>query len=164
MVAGIIHYTLDLFSMNKYNPIYYLLIVLLIMGGFASMAQNDYGMKILGLVALAFSILFGVQLISLFMKKESRDNSDAVELVCLMVLSAILAMRVFYLRFPLVEIVFGVAGLLMVLLYARKLFRTYRENQPKNKLMAWLIVLFHASIILYVVSMGWRLRAIFIRP
>ena len=33
--------------MKSYNSIYYLLAVMLILGGFASMAQNDYGMLIL---------------------------------------------------------------------------------------------------------------------
>jgi uncharacterized protein with PQ loop repeat len=123
------------------------------MGGFASMAQNDYGMKILGLVALAFGVLFGVQLISFFRNKENENLSEVLELVCLIVLAAILAMRVYYLHFPLVEVVFVIAGFFMVLIYARKLVRTYQENQTKSKLMAWFIVLFHASIILYVVSM-----------
>jgi hypothetical protein len=140
--------------MNKYTTYYYLLFVLLIMGAFASMAQNDYGIKVLGVVAVAFSLLFCVQLALFFIEKaDTKDKSDAIELVCLILLSAILALRVFYIRFPFVELLFGGAGLLLVLLYARKMIKSYLINQTKSKAMAWLIVLFHASIILYVVSM-----------
>ena len=140
--------------MKKYNPIYYLLFVLLIMGAFASMAQNDYGIKILGLVALSFSLLFAIQLISANRKKSARrDKSDLLELLSLILLSLILALRVFYIRFPFVELVFGGAGILLVIIYARKALRSFRLNQPKSIRMAWLVLGFHSSILLYIVSM-----------
>ncbi len=140
--------------MNKYATYYYLLFVLLITGAFASMAQNDYGVKVLGLVAVAFSLLFLIQLVSSFTKKdESKDMSGVIELFSLFLLSAILALRVFYIRFPFVEFFFGGAGLLLVLIYVRKLMRTYRLDRHTSKMMAWLVLLFQASIILYIVSM-----------
>jgi hypothetical protein len=124
------------------------------MGAFASMAQNDYGIKILGVVAVAFSVLFLSQLISFFSKKnQNRDNSEAVELFSLILLSGILALRVFYIRFPFVELFFAGAGLLLVIVYIRKLVSSYKLNQTKSKSMAWLVLLFHASIIFYIVSM-----------
>lgn len=153
MVDGITLFTLGLSDMKNYNPLYYLLFVLLIMGAFASMAQNDYGQKILGVVAIAFSVLFLIQFASFLLQKEKGDVGDGLEVFCLVVLSAILAMRIFYIRFPYVELVFGGAGLLLVLVYGWKLIRSYRENQPKSKLMALLVLLFHASIIFYIVSM-----------
>ena len=140
--------------MRTYTTYYYLLFVLLIMGAFASMAQNDYGIKVLGLVAVAFSVMFLIQLISFFSKKnENKDKSDAVELFSLILLSGILALRVFYIRFPFVELFFGGAGLLLVIVYVRKLVNSYKLNQAKSKSMAWLVLLFHASIIFYIVSM-----------
>ncbi len=140
--------------MKKYNPIYYLLFVLLIMGAFASMAQNDYGIKILGLVALSFSLLFSIQLISTYRKKTTkRDKSDFLELLSLILLSLILALRVFYIRFLFVEVVFGGAGILLVMVYGGKALRSFRLNQPKSNRMAWLVLGFHCSILLYVVSM-----------
>lgn len=140
--------------MKKYNPIYYLLFVLLIMGAFASMAQNDYGIKILGLIALAFSLLFTIQLISVVRKKAAKQEASVVfELFSLILLSLILCMRVFYIRFPFVELVFGGAGLLLVLVYIRKSLRSFRLNQPKSSPLAWLVLLFHSSIVLYVLSM-----------
>jgi uncharacterized membrane protein len=140
--------------MNKYATYYYLLFVLLIMGAFASMAQNDYGIEILGLVAVAFSFLFLIQLISSFNKRrESKDASGAIELFSLVLLSGILSLRVFYIRFPFVEIVFGIAGLLLVLVYVYKLNKSYKLNCHKSKVMTWLVLLFQMSIILYIASM-----------
>lgn len=140
--------------MNKYATYYYLLFVLLIMGAFSSMAQNDYGVKILGMVAIAFSFLFLIQVISSINKKnENKNKSGVIELFSLFLLSGILALRVFYIRFPFVELFFGGAGLLLVLIYGRKLVRSYKLNQPKSSVMAWLVLLFQASIILYIVSM-----------
>ncbi len=42
--------------MKSYNTLYYLLTVLLIMGAFASMAQNSYGMQIISVVCIAFGL------------------------------------------------------------------------------------------------------------
>lgn len=137
--------------MNKYNPLYYLLVVLLIMGGFASMAQNDYGMKILGLVAAAFSLLFILQFIQ-FLQKKSK-LVELMELGSLSILSIILAMRVYYVRFEFVEVVFGVAGMLLIIAYSLKLLNSWRAISNQSRVLAILVILFHSSIILYVVSM-----------
>ena len=50
------------------NLYYFLLFILLIMGTFASMAQNNYGMKIIGGVAFAFALIFIVEFISVIRK------------------------------------------------------------------------------------------------
>ncbi len=140
--------------MKKFNTLYYLLFVLLIFGSFASMAQNDYGIKILGTVAIAFCILFSIHLIS-FINKENdkREKSNGFELASLIVLSGILTLRVFYIRFPFVELIFGTAGLLLIFVYINKLVRQYKLNEVKSSLMAGLVGLFHASIIFYLASM-----------
>ncbi len=138
--------------MKQLNTIYYLLFVLLIMGAFASMAQNDYGITILGLVSVSFSALFSIQLISFLGKKES-DWSHAIELISLAVLAGIMALRIFYIHFSFVEIVFGIAGMLLILVYVRKLVQAYSSINPKSKRLAWLIVAFYGSIILYFLSM-----------
>lgn len=138
--------------MRQYNTLYYLLFVLLIMGAFASMAQNEYGVAILGLVAVSFSALFLIQFISVFTKRE-RDWSHAVELTSLAVLSGIMALRVFYIHFSFVEILFGIAATLLILVYVRKMVQAYSSINLKSKRLAWLIVAFYCSIVLYTFSM-----------
>ena len=58
--------------MKSYNTIFYLLFVLLIMGAFASMAQNNYGMKILAGVAVAFGIVFLIRFLESFKEKSNK--------------------------------------------------------------------------------------------
>ena len=59
--------------MKKNNPIYFLLFILLVMGAFASMAQNSYGLKLMGGVAFVFGLVFIVEFISGLGKKDNKD-------------------------------------------------------------------------------------------
>ncbi|MBA2746636.1 MAG: hypothetical protein H0U44_10455, partial [Flavisolibacter sp.] len=58
--------------MKKFNTIYYLLFILLVMGAFASMAQNSYGLKIMGGVAFVFALVFLLEFISVLRTKDKR--------------------------------------------------------------------------------------------
>lgn len=139
--------------MGRYNIIYYFLFFLLIMGAFASMAQNDYGINILGFVAASFSLLFSIQFIRLYQKSDNAGLYDKLELISLAILAAILTMRVFYIRFQFVEIAFGVAGIVLIVIYVMKLIQAWKSIRPRNKLLAFLIVMFYGSIVLYLTSM-----------
>jgi len=123
------------------------------MGAFASMAQNDYGLKLVGVVAALFGLLFIIQLFFHLWKKSNKGIIDSLELVSLAALAVILAMRVFYLRFQFVEIVFGLAGLILIALYIQKLIQSWYGLKDKSRILAILILLFHTSIVLYVTSM-----------
>ena len=96
--------------MKKYNTIYYLLFILLIMGAFASMAQNSYGLKIMGGVAFVFGLLFLIEFISVLSEKGKKDIYRLIEPACLLTLSIIFALRVFYIHFPFVEWLFAEIG------------------------------------------------------
>jgi len=140
--------------MKKYNPIYYLLFILLVMGAFASMAQNSYGLKIMGSVAFIFGIVFIVELITVLRKKEKKDVYVLLELTGLSLLSIIFGLRVFYIRFPYIEFLFGAAGVLLVLVYLRKMILRFRHFQPRNSFLARLVLVFHFSIILFLISLA----------
>jgi len=139
--------------MRTFATYYYLLFVLLIMGAFASMAQNDYGVKILGGVAMAFSILFLIQLMLWIASKEKYGAIVLIELGSLVLLSMILGMRVFYIHFTFVEVIFGFAGLMLIFSYAAKSFQSWMELKNKNRMMAILMSFLYGSIILYTLSM-----------
>ncbi len=139
--------------MKKYNTLYYLLFMLIVMGAFASMAQNDYGTTILGLSAVSFSVLFLVQLISMVITTKNWIKNGAIELVSLCVLAGILAMRVFFIHFQFVEFVFGVAGLLLLLVYLRKMVHSNSLVKLNSQKLVWLIRIFYGSIVLYLISM-----------
>ena len=139
--------------MKKYSLIYYLLFILLVMGSFASMAQNSYGLKIMGGAGFVFGLLFLIEFISLLRKKGNRDVFALMEPLCLFFLSVILALRLYYIHFSYVELLFAAAGVLLALIYLRKMILNFRDIQPKNNLMAIIIGVFHLSIILFFVSL-----------
>ena len=138
--------------MKRYTTAYYLLFVLIVMGAFASMAQNDYGMSILGLVATSFSVIFLIQLITI-LTKEQTSKSEVAELVCLIVLTSIMAMRVFYIRFTLVEYVFAIAGLVLIVVYVQKMLRVYKQVKADNQKLSLLVLIFYGSVALFLISM-----------
>ncbi len=139
--------------MKKYNSIFYLLFILLIMGTFASMAQNSYGLKIMGGVAFVFASLFLIEFISVLREKGKKDIYRLIEPACLLILSVIFALRVFYIYFSFVELLFAAAGAVLVLIYTGKMILRFRNMKPMNNMLALLIVLFHLSIILFLVSL-----------
>jgi hypothetical protein len=139
--------------MKKYITYYYLLFVLLVMGAFASMAQNSYGFKIMGMVAFVFGLLFLTQLVYLLKNKSKVDYLIISELIGLFTISIILGLRVFYIHFELIELLFGLAGGLLLAVYSIKVFKLFKEIIQKNKVLAWLIFCFYAALILYVLSM-----------
>lgn len=139
--------------MKKYNPYYYLLFVLLVMGAFASMAQNSYGFKIMGLVAFVFGVLFVMQLVYVLKNKSKIDYLVICELIGLFTISSILGLRVYYVHFELVELLFGVAGGLLIAVYGVKALQLFKEINPKNRVLAWLVLCFYGSLILYILSM-----------
>lgn len=139
--------------MKKLIPIYYLLFILLIMGAFASMAQNSYGLKIMGGVAFAFTLVFLIEFIAAFLKKGNKDIYKLLELACLLILSVIFAFRVFYIYFSFVELLFGAACILLGLFYLRKMILLFRSLQSKNRRLAMLGVVFYFSILLFLISL-----------
>lgn len=139
--------------MKKFNAIFFLLFILLVMGAFASMAQNSYGLKIMGGVAIAFGLIFLLEFITALGKKEKKDNYALAELAAMIVFSVIFGCRVFYIHFPFIEWLFAAAGIWLVFFYIRKLFIRYRRLVSRNRRLAWLGVIFHLSIILFLVSL-----------
>ena len=139
--------------MKKFNPVFYLLFILLIMGAFASMAQNSYGLKIMGGVAFLFGFVFLVEFFTAVSKKGPREFYLLLELICLAILAIIFGLRLFYIHFPYVEYVFTAASLVLALLYVRKMIIRYRELKPRNGILAFLALIFHLSIVFFLFSM-----------
>jgi hypothetical protein len=139
--------------MKKNNPIYFLLFILLVMGAFASMAQNSYGLKLMGGVAVVFAGVFLIELIGVLTSEEKKDGFIIAELTAMILFSVIFGCRVFNIYFPFIEWVFVAAGTCLLFFYIRKLFIRYRRLVEKNKRLAILGFIFHLSIILFLLSM-----------
>jgi hypothetical protein len=138
--------------MKKNNLIYFLLFILLVTGAFASMAQNSYGLKIMGGVAFAFGLIFLVELIGALTSEEKKDGFVLAELAAMIPFTIIFGCRVFNIYFPFIEWVFAAAGVVLVIFYIRKLLLRYRRLAVRNKSLAQLGVVFHLSIIFFLVT------------
>ncbi len=139
--------------MKKYNLYYYLLFVLLIMGAFASMAQNVYGLYILGGVAIAFAAIFGYQFYEAISAKTERNRFGMIESASLFVCAAIFAMRVFYVHFLFVEFVFILSIVVLVFCYVYKMIGSFMKTSMVNRNLAYIILSFHMAIICYLISL-----------
>jgi len=139
--------------MRNYNAIYYLLFILLVMGAFASMAQNGYGLKIMGGVAIAFGLIFLLEFITAMGKKEKKDPYALAELAAMIIFSVIFGCRIFNIHFPYVEWLFVATGAWLGFFYIRKLFIRYKRLVSGNRRLAWLGLIFHLSIILFLISL-----------
>jgi hypothetical protein len=139
--------------MKSYNTAYYLLAVLLIMGAFASMAQNDYGMTILSGVSLVFAILFLIQFIRQLRSSIKNDQSDPLEFLVLFFLASVFFLRTFQLFIPFMEGIFGAAGIFLALIYLRKTTRNFYHLRSKNKTLSILVLISYLSVVLFSVAM-----------
>ena len=138
--------------MKSYNTLYYLLTVLLIMGAFASMAQNSYGMQIISVVCIAFGLIFLIQYIRQLTNKEGVAGSG-IELLSLFILALIFTFRSFQIYFPYVEWLFGIAGITIAIVYLKKAIGHFRYYLPKNVTLAWLIGVSYISISFFSLAM-----------
>ena len=89
--------------MKRYATVYYLLFVLLVMGAFASMAQNAYGLKICGIACLGFALTFLHEMF--FTPRQSDDQLVSlwifyVELIFLSVIALVFLFRNFSIDLP----------------------------------------------------------------
>lgn len=139
--------------MKKYTIYYYILFVFLVMGAFASMAQNNYGLTIIGLVAFSFTVIFSFQLAYLIKHKGKNAWSSNAELSSLIMLSLLLGLRAFYIWFDFVEILFLGAGILLIFVYIRKMTLSIKELGTKNRRLGIPVLVYYLSLILFILSM-----------
>ena len=145
--------------MKKYNRLYYVLFILLIMGAFASMAQNGYGLTITGAVAFIFGLVFLIEFITLVRRKNGVKASSLLEPGCLFIIAVILGFRVFYIYFLNIEWIFGAAVTILIFFYFSKMVSRFRYYQKKDKWLAVLAIAFHLSIIFFLSSFALLLFA-----
>jgi hypothetical protein len=137
--------------MKTYHTIYFLLFVLLIMGAFASMAQNSYGLKLLGFVGVAFGVLFLYQLIRYQLRPGKKNRLLQLELLSLTILSSIFAFRVFNIHSQVTDMLFVAAGIILAGVYIVKMTSAYSTLKKGNPMLALLIATFYMSVIMFII-------------
>jgi hypothetical protein len=133
--------------------LFYFLFLALVVGGFASIAQNDYGLKIVAWACFGFALAFLVEVLLNYRKYPA---GIVVERIALTALFVLFGMRALYIHFPYVEwIVIGVA-LILIILYAQRAVRIYRETTGDNRLFSLLVLVYYASVIFFLSSIVVR--------
>lgn len=122
------------------------------MGAFASIAQNAYGMDMLGIVAFSFFSIFVIRLITSLLSRK-RDLIFPLEWAALAILSLVLGLRIYYIWFEGVEVLFGISGLAIIGIYLVKLKKSYGSFRADNIILGRIILAFYLSIICYMISM-----------
>jgi hypothetical protein len=139
--------------MKSYNTLYYLLTVLLIMGAFASMAQNSYGMQIISAVSMAFGLIFLIHFIRQLNNKEGSHTLSLLEYLSLFLLALIFTFRSFQVYFPYIEWLFVISGVAIAGIYIIRAIQHFRSYRQKNIALAGLILIGYLSISFFSLAM-----------
>jgi len=137
--------------MSRYLAYYFLLFFLLITGAFASIAQNAYGMTILGVASISFSTLFAIQWLRAWNKQEKKWLT-ITELSCLVFLTVLLALRVFNIHFQSAEVIFTATAFVLVIVYAMRLAQWFMPDMRIAGRVSWLVLFYYLSLILFLLA------------
>lgn len=146
--------------MKRYSAIYYLLFVLLIMGAFASMAQNAYGLKICGVACLGFAVVFSYEIFVGVLSDSELYASwiTKIELSALALVAIIFMLRAFSLDYAVFNLLLSMS---LLAILALLLFHAWYAMRALKKLgrTTWTIplALYYCAISLFVIS--WLMDA-----
>ena len=141
--------------MNKTIALYYLIVLTIIIGAFASMAQNNYGMQIMGYASLGFALSFGNSAFAIIKYKgiSKKTALSLIELFSLIIIVIIFSLRIFYIRFPYIEVVFALAGIAIIIRFSFLVVDIVKTTWVENRLLCIYSTFFYFSIIFYTGSM-----------
>jgi hypothetical protein len=135
--------------MKKYSTVYFLLLALLLLGAFASMAQYSYGMKICGLASLGFTVAFLVELWSI-QSGEKKRIRHSLELASLTLLSLIFTLRNFSVEWSYFNVLQTIAFTVLIFLLGYAAFAQIRALKTVREATA--IGMYYTSIVLFLFS------------
>ncbi len=142
-------------STRQYNSLVYILFLVIVIGAFASMAQNEYGVKLLAGGCFGFSVLFLIKLwrIKTFSDSLFQKSWLTQELAIMSLIMLLFGLRALRIRFSFVEIVFVITVVIMIIFYVRYL-NILNAKYRTNKTLTFSFSLVYGSIILFFLSMS----------
>lgn len=136
-------------------------ISIILVGLFATMAQNGYGFTLIGTACFGLSLLFIAQgfgkTIEDFSHLERKDVLGISELFLLGLLLLLFGMRAFYVRPPYIDFIFILVCGLLIATYFFNASGIYSNSKKENPALARYVVLFYLSILLFLSSLGIRI-------
>lgn len=140
---------------RQYYTLVYILFLVIVVGAFASMAQNEYGVKLLAGGCFGFSLLFLSRLLGIKQFSDSIFQKSWLiqELGVMSLIMLLFGLRALRIRFSFVEIVFVISVVAMIILYARYL-SAIREKYQTNKILTISFYMVYGAVILFFLSMS----------
>jgi hypothetical protein len=142
------------------KAIQFLLIGLVAIGAFASMAKNAYGFTFMGVscfgLALLYLVKLGWRLTENNFRPEKHEIVTLTELFLLAVLLILFGCRIFYVYIPGGEYIFIAVCLLLMLVYLFIATQSFNTTVKDNKALAWNMASFYSSLSFFILAMIMR--------
>ena len=129
---------------------HYFLYLAIILGAFASMAQNDYGLTVVSWSCYLFSLSIAIEL---FQRFTNITWDKKLELFCLSGLLLLFGLRAAYIHFSYVEIVLLLVAATLIVVYITHLLKKTKQVGRENSRLRNLILVYYLSLIGFTLSM-----------
>jgi hypothetical protein len=130
---------------------HYFLYLAIILGAFASMAQNDYGLTIVSWACFLFSTSITFELVQRF---TALSWDKRVELMSVSILLFLFGLRAAYVHFAFVEMILLVISTLLIAVYVLHAINKTKRLGSANKRLRNLILVYYLSLIAFTLSMS----------
>ncbi len=133
------------------SSIYFLLYLLLITGGSAAMAKNEYGITLMALSFAGFAVTSFIE--TVFSYSSGRKTLwQKVEITTVFIVFTLIVLQINLVQFPLIELLFTITGLLLSGLYVSYLLGL--RKGIGNKRLSYFLSSFYFSIATFLFAMA----------
>ncbi len=142
--------------MKRYATIYYLLFVLIVMGAFASMAQNAYGLKICGIACLGFALTFLHEFFFSPRKVGQQKASfwvGSIELVSLTVIALIFLFRSFAIDFLYSELMLTISLAVLFLVFSYQTIVQLKKTLNHQTWLVYILAFYYGAVLFFILSL-----------
>jgi hypothetical protein len=134
---------------------------LVLLGLFATMAQNTYGLTLMGISCFGLALLYFAELswkvTEDFSSLEKKDIIGLSELLVLSLLLLLFGFRVFYINIPYSDLIFITLCGLLIVVYSLISARIIKTTKNENPDLARTATFFYSSILIFLLSLGTRI-------
>jgi hypothetical protein len=130
---------------------HYFLYLAIILGAFASMAQNDYGLTVVSWSCYLFAFSIILELVQRF---GTLSWDKKFELAGLAILLLLFGLRAAYIHFAYVETILLVVSASLIIVYTLHALKKIRQAGADNKRLRNLILVYYLSLTGFTLSMG----------
>lgn len=138
-------------AMKTRLVIHYFLFLIIILGAFASMAQNDYGLTVIAWACFLFALTF---ILDVIRKVKHLPWDTLIERLAMISLAILFGFRALYIYFTYVELILSITCAGLILVYAIHGMSKTKSYGNKNIKLRYLIILYYGSLVFFTLSIG----------